>query len=201
MAEPIVHVIDDDEGMRASLDFLLQTAGLACRVYATAAEFLALDPVQRGCIITDVRMPEINGLQLIDALAARGSTLPVIVITGHGDIPMAVAAMKGGARDFIEKPFDDQTLLGAVASAMAAGAQPRVMDPEQARLRAQFDQLSPREADVLKGLIAGGSNKTIALDLRISPRTVEIYRANLMLKTGAASLAELVRLSILAGIA
>lgn len=198
MTEPLVHVIDDDEGMRASMLFLLETANLEAAAYAAADEFLARLNGAKGCIVTDVRMPGMNGLELMEALKTRGSRLPVIVITGHGDIGMAVAAMKAGAIDFIEKPFDDEALLRAIRSALAPVLAGEV-DPANARLCAIFEQLSPRENDVLGGLVAGGSNKTIAIDLGISPRTVEIYRAHLMQKTGASSLAELVRLSMQAG--
>ncbi len=202
MTERIVHVIDDDEGMRASLQFLLETADCTVTTYASAADFLAAADPAPGCIITDVRMPGMNGLELIQALNARGSGLPVVVITGHGDIPMAVEAMKAGATEFLEKPFDDERLMRAVRGALdrsTAEKSDLAPDPERVRLAALLQGLSPREVDVLRGLIAGGSNKSIALDLGISPRTVEIYRANLMLKTGAASLAELVRISMVAG--
>lgn len=198
LTELIVHVVDDDEGMRESLGFLLDTAGVRAAIYGSAAEFLAVQAPAAGCIVTDVRMPDISGLELMEMLNARGSSLPVVVITGHGDIPMAVAAMKAGAVDFLEKPFDDTALLRAVRAAFThtpAGAN----DPERLRVIALIEGLSPREIDVLRGLISGGSNKTIAIDLGISPRTVEIYRANLMLKTGAGSLAELVRMTMLAG--
>jgi len=203
LTDRIVHVIDDDEGMRLSLQFLLETTDCAVTTYASAADFLAAPSPAAGCIVTDVRMPGMNGLELLQALNARGSQLPVLVITGHGDIAMAVETMKAGALDFLEKPFDDERLLRAVHSALdrstASGAQSgRAPDPERARFAALLEGLSPREVDVLRGLVAGGSNKSIAMDLGISPRTVEIYRANLMLKTGAASLAELVRISMIA---
>ena len=203
-AERIVHVIDDDEGMRVSLQFLLETSDCAVKTYASAAEFLAQPALAAGCIVTDVRMPDMNGLELMQRLNARASRLPVLVITGHGDIQMAVEAMKAGAVEFLEKPFDDKRLLHAVRGALERSTDqakdPKsVADPEAARLAGLLQGLSPREVDVLRGLVAGGSNKSIALDLGISPRTVEIYRANLMLKTGAASLAELVRFSLVAG--
>jgi two-component system, LuxR family, response regulator FixJ len=198
LTELVVHVVDDDEGMRQSLGFLLDTAGFKAEIYGSAAEFLAVGTPAAGCIVTDVRMPDMSGLELMEALNARGSSLPVVVITGHGDVPMAVAAMKAGAVDFLEKPFGDEALLRAVKAAFAhtpADAD----DPERARVLTLIEGLSPRELDVLRGLIGGGSNKTIAIELGISPRTVEIYRANLMLKTGAGSLAELVRMTMLAG--
>jgi len=199
LTDLIVHVIDDDEGMRTSLQFLLETAGLESATYASAAEFLASAPT-RGCLVTDVRMPDMNGIELIEALKARRSAMPAVVITGHGDIPMAVAAMKAGAVDFLEKPFDDDALLRAITSAVA-GRAGGVDEAERGRILDMLEGLSPREVDVLRGLIGGGSNKTIAIDLGISPRTVEIYRANVMLKTGAGSLAELVRMSMIVGFA
>lgn len=197
MTDAVVHVIDDDSGMRVSLEFLLETVGFGVKTYPSAVEFLAAPPSSVGCIVTDVRMPDMNGIELMEALNGRGSTLPVVVITGHGDIPMAVAAMKAGAVDFLEKPFDDAALIRAVKAALercgkAAG------DPERDRLRTLLNALSPREMDVLRGLVAGGSNKTIGLDHGISPRTVEVYRANVMLKTGAQSLADLVRMTLIA---
>lgn len=192
-----VHLIDDDEDVRRALSFLLGTAGLAVRVYESAAAFLQQDhKAVRGCIVTDVRMPGIDGLELLRRLKASGSTLPVVVMTGHADVPLAVAAMKAGALDFIEKPFGDDTLLAAIQAALArrdqAGAQ-------AGQVRERLNALTPREREVLDGLMAGHPNKTIAYDLGLSPRTVEVHRANLMTKTGASSLSELVRMALLAG--
>lgn len=193
--EGAVHLIDDDEGMRASLLFMLETAGFEPYAYASADSFLDAAGDAAGCVVTDVRMPGMNGIELIEAMNARGIDLPVVVITGHADVAMAVEAMKLGARDFLEKPFQEEALLGAVRACLKTP-----IDPERERSREVVASLSPRERDVLKGLVAGGSNKSIALDLGISPRTVEIYRANLMTKTGAAGLADLVRLGIAADI-
>jgi two-component system response regulator FixJ len=192
-----VHLIDDDEDVRRALSFLLGTAGLAVRVYESAAAFLQHDhKAVRGCIVTDVRMPGIDGLELLRRLKASGSTLPVVVMTGHADVPLAVAAMKAGALDFIEKPFGDDTLLAAIQAALArrdqAGAQ-------AGQVRERLNALTPREREVLDGLMAGHPNKTIAYDLGLSPRTVEVHRANVMTKMGASSLSELVRLTLQAG--
>ena len=192
-----VHLIDDDEDVRRALSFLLGTAGLAVRVYESAAAFLQQDhKAVRGCIVTDVRMPGIDGLELLRRLKASGSTLPVVVMTGHADVPLAVAAMKAGALDFIEKPFGDDTLLAAIQAALArrdqAGAQ-------AGQVRERLNALTPREREVLDGLMAGHPNKTIAYDLGLSPRTVEVHRANVMTTMGASSLSELVRLTLQAG--
>jgi two-component system response regulator FixJ len=192
-----VHLIDDDEDVRRALSFLLGTAGLAVRVYESAAAFLQQDhKAVRGCIVTDVRMPGIDGLELLRRLKASGSTLPVVVMTGHADVPLAVAAMKAGALDFIEKPFGDDTLLAAIQAALArrdqAGAQ-------AGQVRERLNALTPREREVLDGLMAGHPNKTIAYDLGLSPRTVEVHRANVMTKMGASSFSELVRLTLQAG--
>jgi two-component system response regulator FixJ len=193
--DAVVHLIDDDDGVRQSLAFLLATSGFAVRVYESAAAFLAAaSTLQPGCIITDVRMPGIDGLELQRQLKARHIGLPVIVITGHGDVPLAVEAMKAGAVDFIEKPFGDETLLSAIRIAVDRQNRSARRDDEVATLRTRLDALSPRELEVLDGLIAGRPNKTIAYDLNISARTVEVHRANLMAKMGAASLSELVRM-------
>lgn len=200
MPEPLVHVIDDDDGMRDSLAFLLDSAGFAARTYDSAVRFLALpgEP-EPGCIITDVRMPEMNGLELVRRLRARGTPHPVIVITGHGDVPLAVEAMKAGVLDFLEKPFDDEALLRAVRSALDLQARLDAQGAERQRFATMLETLSPREQDVLRGVIAGKANKIIAHELGISPRTVEVYRANVMTKTGAGGLSELVRMALLAG--
>lgn len=200
MAEGLVHVIDDDEAMRDSLSFLLDSAGLESRLYASAQAFLtALPEVTGGCVLTDVRMPEMSGLDLVRHLKAAGSALPVVVMTGHADVPLAIEAMKLGIVDFIEKPFDDEALLGALADALVHGAAHSRREGERAAVATRLASLSSREADVLKGLVAGQPNKVIAFDLGISPRTVEIYRANLMTKMQASSLSDLVRMSLQAG--
>jgi len=201
----LVHVIDDDEAIRASLDFLLGTAGLACRTWDSALAFLEDGSKAPGdCIVTDVRMPGMTGLQLVAELKARGIATPVIVITGHGDVPMAVEALKRGVADFLEKPFDDEVLLAAITETIRkAGDRPAGGggggDGEGNAFSAMLASLSPRETEVLQGVVDGKANKVIARELGISPRTVEVYRANVMTKTGARSLSELVRMSILAG--
>ena len=199
MAEPVVHVIDDDEAMRQSLAFLLDTAGLAARTYESAPQFLeALAETQSGVVVTDIRMPEMTGLDLVRRLKALGAPHPVIVITGHGDVPLAVEAMKAGVVDFLEKPFEEDALLGAIQSALAVSAQGQDEDPERERIRGVLESLSPREHEVLDGVVEGKLNKVIAYELGISPRTVEVYRANVMSKTGARGLSELIRMVLLA---
>jgi two-component system response regulator FixJ len=194
--DAVVHLIDDDDGVRQAIAFLLTTSGFAVRVYESAAAFLeALPTVQPGCIVTDVRMPEMDGLELQRHLGVRSLGLPVIVITGHGDVPLAVEAMKAGAIDFIEKPFNDERLLCAIRVAIDRHARDAHRDDEIAVIRAKLDALSPREREVLDGLVAGLPNKTIAYDLKISARTVEVHRANLMARMGAGSLADLVRMA------
>jgi two-component system, LuxR family, response regulator FixJ len=199
--KPIVHVIDDDEALRESLSFLLETAHFEVRVYDSALRFLeALGRAKPGCIITDVRMPGMSGLDLLRQLANLGSTFAVIVITGHGDIPLAVEAMKLGAVDFLEKPFDDNALIAAVRSALGRRQRDLKRDSEKLEIHGRIAALSNRERQVLEGLVAGHANKTIAFDLGISPRTVEIYRANLMTKMHASSLSDLVRMTLMSGI-
>jgi two-component system response regulator FixJ len=198
MSEATVHVIDDDEAMRDSLAFLLDTAGLKARTYESALAFLDSGGVrQKGVIVTDVRMPDMTGIELVRRLQSEGSKTPVIVITGHGDVPLAVEAMKAGVFDFLEKPFDEEALLGSVRSAMADAAEQAGDQAERDRLSRIFETLSPREREVLDGVVAGKLNKTIAHELGISPRTVEVYRANMMAKTGARGLSELVRMVLL----
>lgn len=201
MSDVLVHVIDDDEAMRESLSFLLDTAGFATRTYESAVAFLeqAAHGVAPGCIVTDVRMPEMNGLELVRRLKERGILHPVIVITGHGDVPLAVEAMKAGVVDFLEKPFDDEHLLQAVRSALDARERDDQQQAEKRRFESMLEGLSPREQEVLRGVIEGKPNKVIAYELGISPRTVEVYRANVMTKTGASGLSELVRMALLAG--
>jgi two-component system response regulator FixJ len=200
-SDTTVHVIDDDEAVRDSLAFLLRSAKIDVRTYESAASFLAaLPPLTAGCIITDVRMPEISGIDLLRRLRELDIGIPVIVITGHGDVPLAVEAMKIGAIDFIEKPFDDDTLLDVVRGALSQQAGTVKRGVERAEIGERLAGLSNRERQVLNGLVAGLPNKTIAYDLGISPRTVEIYRANLMTKMKAASLSDLVRMAVVAGI-
>lgn len=199
MAEPVIHVIDDDEAMRQSLAFLLESAGLAVQAYDSAVSFLeTLDQLAPGCIVTDIRMPGISGLELVRRLRERGVALPVIVITGHGDVPLAVEAMKAGVADFLEKPFEDEALLDAINEVLHQKGASREETAETRRLKEIFDALSPREQQVLEGVVDGKMNKTIAFELGISPRTVEVYRANMMSKTGARGLSELIRMVMLA---
>ena len=199
--EPVIYVIDDDEAVRQSLEFLLKTAGMGVRGFDSAKAFLDILPqVHSGCIVTDVRMPEITGIDLLRRVKETNPDLPVIVITGHGDIALAVEAMKIGAIDFLEKPFDDDHLLDAVRSALNQDADAAKRKAELAEIHDKLAALSNRERQVLEGLVAGNANKTIAFDLGISPRTVEIYRANLMTKMSANSLSDLVRMAMMAGI-
>lgn len=198
----IVHVVDDDLAVRQSLAFLLSTAGIAVRVHESAQSFLdAPDTATAGCVITDIRMPEMDGIELQRELNARLRKVPVIVITGHGDVALAVQAMKAGAVDFIEKPFDDDALIDAVRAALDRRARDEERDAVAADAAARLGTLSERERQVLDGLLTGQPNKIIAHELGISARTVEIYRANLMTKMRAASLSDLVRLALLGGAA
>ena len=199
--EPIIYVIDDDDAVRQSLEFLLKTAGHTVRSFETAKAFLEILPELRsGCIITDVRMPEITGIDLLRRVKAHDVDIPVIVITGHGDISLAVEAMKLGAVDFLEKPFDDDQLLAALKATLSRDADLAERKAELTEINDKLAALSNRERQVLDGLVAGNANKTIAFDLGISPRTVEIYRANLMTKMAANSLSDLVRMAMMAGI-
>lgn len=194
----LVHVIDDDEAMRDSLLFLLASADLPAVSYQTADSFLReFDGSAGGCVITDVRMPGMHGIDLVRHLQDRDATLPVIVITGHGDIPLAVEAMKAGAFDFLEKPFSDDRLLATVQNALDARATSTQRRAELIAVQQSFALLTARERQVLDGLMAGHPNKTIAYNLGISSRTVEIYRANVMTKLGAGSLSELVRMALM----
>lgn len=199
MAE-LLHVIDDDAGLRDALAFLLEVNGVNARFYESGDAFLAALPVEEGCLLTDVRMPGLTGLELVGELKDRGVDLPVIVMTGHGDVPLAVEAMKAGVVDFIEKPFSDDVLLAAIKAAFERLKND--VEPDAARLAAEgrLAQLSPRERDVLAGVVEGKLNKVIAYELEISPRTVEIYRANLMSKTGARNVADLMRIALAAGL-
>ena len=197
--EAVVHVIDDDAALLDSLVFLLESAGFATRAYESAAVFLAdAPPDLTGCIVTDVRMPGLNGMELTRHLRGLGVQAPIVMITGHGDVPLAVEAMKAGVTDFLEKPFDDEALLRAIRAALA---EPSIEADVAlaAPFRDLIAHLSPRETEVLRGVVDGKANKVIAFELGISPRTVEVYRANVMSKTGASSLPELVRMALHAG--
>jgi len=197
----IVHVVDDDEAMRDSMAFLLRAENLQVQTYADAADFLtALPQIKVGCVVTDVRMPGMSGIELLQRLRELKVSLPVIVVSGHGDVPLAVEAMKTGALDFIEKPFDDDVFLRAVRTALGAQAVDSQRQAQKATINSRLESLSNREREVLEGLVAGHPNKTIAYDLGISPRTVEIYRANVMEKMQARSLSDLVRMALVGGL-
>jgi two-component system, LuxR family, response regulator FixJ len=201
MPDPVVHVVDDDDDARDSLAFLLSTADLAVETYATAQDFLTVARSVGGMVITDMRMPEVDGLELIRRLDVLGVALPIIVITGHADVPLAVEAMKAGVLDFIEKPYDDEIMLSAVRAALARLGETQAREDERAEFRRRIETLTQRERQVMDGLVLGKANKVIAFDLDISQRTVEIYRAHVMAKTQARSLSELVRMAMLAGVA
>jgi two-component system response regulator FixJ len=194
----VVHIIDDDADVRQSLAFLLGTAGLAVRVHDSAVAFLkALPRAQPGCVVTDVRMPDMDGLELQRRLREARAGFPVIVITGHADVALAVEAMKSGAVDFIEKPFEDEVLLSAIRVALSRHVKDSERHARIAAVRERMRLLSEREREVLTGLVAGKPNKIIAHDLGISARTVEVYRANVMTKMRADSLSDLVRMALL----
>ncbi|MFI5013345.1 MAG: response regulator FixJ [Hyphomicrobiales bacterium] len=197
---PEIHVVDDDEAMRQSLAFLLDTTGFQVRLFESGTAFVdALPGVGGGCILTDVRMPGIDGIELLRRLKTSGRNLPVIVMTGHGDVPLAVEAMKLGAFDFLEKPFDDEALIATLRAALQQNESMVEADTHASDIGGRIKSLTPRERQVLDGLVAGHSNKAIGRELSISPRTVEIYRANVMTKMQASSLSELVRLAVRAG--
>ncbi|HUZ31520.1 MAG TPA: response regulator FixJ [Xanthobacteraceae bacterium] len=197
----LVHIIDDDEAMRESLVFLLRTAQIGAEAFSSGPAFLECLPDTRlSCVITDIRMPEMSGLDLLRRLREMKIEVPVIVITGHGDVPLAVEAMKFGAIDFLEKPFDDEVLLASVRSAFERQQGEAKRQTVRVEIDGRIAALSNRERDVLGGLVAGRANKQIAYELGISPRTVEIYRANLMDKMRAGSLSDLVRMALMVGI-
>jgi two-component system response regulator FixJ len=196
-----VYVIDDDPAMRDSLDFLLGSAGFSVRVFESAVSFLgALPDLRFGCIVSDVRMPHIDGIDLLHRLKADGRKLPIVIMTGHGDIPLAVEAMKLGALDFLEKPFEDERLIGMINAALRQQVNDAESEAVAAELVARIAALSPRERQVMEGLVAGLSNKLIAREYGISPRTIEVYRANVMTKMQAGSFSELVRQAIRGGL-
>jgi two-component system, LuxR family, response regulator FixJ len=196
-SDALVYVIDDDDAARDSLAFLLDTAGFSVRTYEAATAFLdELARLERGCIVSDVRMPGITGIELLQRLRDRKIDWPVIVMTGHGDVSLAVEAIKSGAMDFIEKPYPHDELLGAVRSALMNANDAR--EGERAAVQERLSALSPAERQVLAALTAGHSNQAIALDLAISPRAVEIHRASILTKMQAKSLSHLVRMMLLA---
>ncbi|MFZ5735420.1 MAG: response regulator FixJ [Pseudomonadota bacterium] len=200
MPKGTVHVIDDDLAMRESIDFLLSSAGYEVKLYESAQSFLDVPDVEFGCILSDVRMPGIDGLDLLKRQKAAGSKLPVLIMTGHGDVPLAVEAMKLGASDFIEKPFDDDRLIGLIELALKQAQEGARSEAVTQDIAARIASLSPRERQVMDGLIAGMSNKVIAREFDISPRTIEVYRANVMTKMQASSLSELVRMAMRGGV-
>ncbi|WP_294333057.1 response regulator FixJ [uncultured Sphingomonas sp.] len=196
-----VHLVDDEESVRRSTSFLLRTSGYDVDTYPSGVAFLEkVQDARPGCILLDVRMPEMDGIEVQAELGKRGVKLPVIVLTGHGDVGTAVAAMKGGAIDFLEKPFDRDALLEALERGFERIEEGDAADATQADAERRIGLLSPREQDVLRGLVRGHPNKTIAYDLGISPRTVEVHRANAMAKLEARSLSEALRLAFAAGL-
>ena len=196
-----VYVIDDDEAVRDSLALRLDAAGFKTVTFPSALDFLtAVETLAPGCVLTDVRMPEIDGLELQNRLTQRNLHFPVIVMTGHGDVALAVRAMKAGAIDFIEKPFGDDTILDSIRLAQSRFAQQQQTDAAAEAAQARITSLTPRERDVFEELVRGKQNKVIAHDLSISPRTVEVHRARVLEKMQARSLSELVRMALAAGV-
>lgn len=197
----LIHLVDDDEAIRRSAGFILKTSGYRVQAYETGVELLKnVRNLEPGCVLLDIRMPEMDGLEVQRALREAGCLLPVVIMTGHGDVSVAVQAMKAGAVDFIEKPFDKQHLLSTLESARARLGQASASKDRGEEARHRLNVLTPREHDVLVGLVQGLPNKTIAYDLGISPRTVEIHRANLMEKLGVRSLSEALRIAFAAGL-
>ena len=195
-----VYVLDDDQAMRDSLEFLLGAANFDVTLFESAQHFLdALPGVDFGCVLSDVRMPGIDGIELLQRLKAGRSTFPVLIMTGHGDVPLAVEAMKLGAVDFLEKPFEDDRLIGMIEIALQQAESGARSEAAALDITTRIESLSPRERQVMEGLVAGLSNKMIAREYDISPRTIEVYRANVMTKMQASSLSELVRMAIRAG--
>jgi two-component system, LuxR family, response regulator FixJ len=200
MGDYIVHIVDDEEPVRKSLAFLLGMAGFAVRMHDSASDFLAAAPgIRNGVLVTDLRMPDMSGVELLRNLWSAKATLPAIVITGHGDVPMAVEAMKAGAIDFIEKPFEDVVIIEAIQRAAEQLVNKPAEIDDVAAIQSRLERLSDRERQVLSGVVAGLPNKSIAYDLDISPRTVEVHRANVMAKMQANSLPQLVRMALATG--
>lgn len=200
-SDPTVFVVDDDQAIRSSLKWLIESVGLRVEVHATANEFMQnYYPGRAGCLLLDVRMPGMSGLELQEHLAQRQIHIPVIIITGHGDVPMAVRAMKAGAVDFIEKPFNDELLLESIRKALAVDEKQRDVQSQRAGIASRLAHLTPREHEVMRMVTEGRSNKEIALELGVSAKTVEAHRARVMEKMEAGSLAELVRMVIASGL-
>jgi two-component system response regulator FixJ len=196
-----VYVIDDDEAMRDSLNFLLDAANFKVTLFESGLAFLdALPSLEFGCVVSDVRMPGLDGIELLKRMKTGNSTFPIVIMTGHGDVPLAVEAMKQGAVDFLEKPFEDDRLIAMIETAIHRAEPAARTEALTQEIAARIASLSPRERQVMDGLIAGLSNKLIARDYDISPRTIEVYRANVMTKMQANSLSELVRLAMRAGL-
>lgn len=196
--QPTVFLVDDDEAIRDSLSFLLQSVDIQCEAFASAREFLnAYNDDRAGCLVLDVRMPGMSGLELQDELNERHSILPIIFITGHGDVPMAVEAMQGGAADFLQKPFRDQDLLDRINEALAKDAENRRSLEEHHDLQKRWESLTNREQEVMELVVDGKPNKVVAYELGVSQRTIEIHRARVMEKMQANSLAHLVRMAVM----
>ncbi len=201
MPKSNVYVIDDDPAMRDSLEFLLSSAGFNVTLFDSALKFFENMPnLAFGCVVSDVRMPDMDGIDLLRQLKKEPKRLPIVIMTGHGDIPLAVEAMKLGAIDFLEKPFEDERLITMISSALTQEADNSRNESIHADIISRIASLSPRERQVMDGLVAGLSNKLIARDYNISPRTIEVYRANVMTKMQASSISELVRLAMRGGI-
>jgi two-component system response regulator FixJ len=199
-AEPVVFVVDDDQAIRSSLKWLIESVGLRVEAFASADQFMRhYYPGRAGCLLLDVRMPGMSGLELQERFVREQIQLPIIIITGHGDVPMAVRAMQAGAVDFIEKPFNDERLLECIRNALGRDRRQREIQSQRAELAARLEQLTPREHEVMEMVTEGRSNKEIANDLGVSAKTVEAHRARVMEKMQAGSLAELVRMVLAAG--
>jgi len=201
MTQPNIYIVDDDQAVRESLQMLLETSGYAVRVFASAGDFLEVaESLEFGCLVADLQMPEMDGLELLHQLNELGVRLPAVVVTAHGDIATAVRAMRAGAIDFVEKPFTTEALQNGIRMALAQRPRPSSADQARLAIQERLKILSPREREVLDGMVAGHPNKVIAYRLSLSPRTVEIHRARVMDKMQARSLSELVRLALAAGL-
>lgn len=200
MADGTVHIVDDDDAIRDSLSLLLGAAGFEVATYPSAEAFLSATTQGPGCVLIDVRMPGMGGLELQEELARQGRRIPVILMTGHADVPIAVKAMKAGALDFVEKPFEEKAMLAAIKGAFRLGVEAARAEAEDAQIGSRLAHLTPREREVLEALVAGKPNKIIAYDLSISPRTVEIHRARVMEKMEARTLSDLVRMALSVGL-